>query len=221
MGYIRKVSYSHYSHIQLYSIFNHLNASGFSVPGVQVLCSSGSHVCPTVRGAVRYLTGRKKGGILQPTDIDKKTGDLVKTVLRSKHPDARIPKPESLPTMQEWQFVQRVTKEVGPEFAFLHQLGKPWPRPFYRLFLATTMAMKTLAVLLLVSPSCGPDWRFQTPQQRRSQTMRRASSYALIFWLRSEESMSSDPQTTSRSSGKVRLNSNFAVLQKTSPASIT
>jgi hypothetical protein len=34
---------------------------------------------------------------LQPTDVDKKTGDLVETVLRSKHPDARIPKPESLP----------------------------------------------------------------------------------------------------------------------------
>jgi hypothetical protein len=50
-----------------------------------------------VRSAVRYLTNREKGGILQPTGIDKKTGDSVKTVLRSKHPDARIPKPESLP----------------------------------------------------------------------------------------------------------------------------
>jgi hypothetical protein len=34
---------------------------------------------------------------LQPTDIDKKTSDSAETVLRSKHPDARIPKPESLP----------------------------------------------------------------------------------------------------------------------------
>ena len=34
---------------------------------------------------------------MQPTDIDKKIGDSVETVLRSKHPDARIPKPESLP----------------------------------------------------------------------------------------------------------------------------
>jgi hypothetical protein len=50
-----------------------------------------------VRCVVRYLTDREKGGILQPTDIDEKTGDSVKTVLRSKHPDARIPKPESLP----------------------------------------------------------------------------------------------------------------------------
>jgi hypothetical protein len=32
MGYKRKVSYSHYSHIQSYSIFNSINASGFSVP---------------------------------------------------------------------------------------------------------------------------------------------------------------------------------------------
>jgi hypothetical protein len=50
-----------------------------------------------VRGAVIYLTSREKGGILQPTDIDEKSGDPVKTVLKSKHPDARIPKPESLP----------------------------------------------------------------------------------------------------------------------------
>jgi hypothetical protein len=50
-----------------------------------------------VRGAVRYLTDREKGDILQPTDIDEKTGDSVETVLRSKHPDARIPKPEPLP----------------------------------------------------------------------------------------------------------------------------
>jgi hypothetical protein len=32
MGYKRKVSYSHYSHIQSYSIFNRINASGLSVP---------------------------------------------------------------------------------------------------------------------------------------------------------------------------------------------
>jgi hypothetical protein len=49
-----------------------------------------------VRGVVRYLSDREKGGILQPTDIDKKTGDSVETLLRSKHPDARIPKPKSL-----------------------------------------------------------------------------------------------------------------------------
>jgi hypothetical protein len=50
-----------------------------------------------LRGAVRYLTDREKGGILQPTNINEKTGDLVGTVLKSKHPDARIPKPKSLP----------------------------------------------------------------------------------------------------------------------------
>jgi hypothetical protein len=47
-----------------------------------------------VRGAARYLTNRD---ILQPNDINEKTGDLVETVLISKHPDARIHKPESLP----------------------------------------------------------------------------------------------------------------------------
>jgi hypothetical protein len=31
MGYKRNVSYSHYSHIQLYSIFNRINASRFSL----------------------------------------------------------------------------------------------------------------------------------------------------------------------------------------------
>jgi hypothetical protein len=52
MGYKRKVSYSHNSHIQLYSILNCINASGFSVPRVWVLCSlssfcQSSHVRPT------------------------------------------------------------------------------------------------------------------------------------------------------------------------------
>jgi hypothetical protein len=49
-----------------------------------------------MRGAVRYLTDREKGGLLQSNNIAEKTGDLVKTVLRSKHPDDRISKPESL-----------------------------------------------------------------------------------------------------------------------------
>jgi hypothetical protein len=34
MGYKRKVSYSHYSHIQSYLIFNRINTSGLSVPRV-------------------------------------------------------------------------------------------------------------------------------------------------------------------------------------------
>jgi hypothetical protein len=50
-----------------------------------------------MRLTVRYLTNREKGGILRPNNIDEKTGDLVQAVLRSKHQDARIPKPESLP----------------------------------------------------------------------------------------------------------------------------
>jgi hypothetical protein len=50
-----------------------------------------------VRGAIRCLNNREKGDILQPMNINKKTGDLVEMVLSSKHPDGRIPKPESLP----------------------------------------------------------------------------------------------------------------------------
>jgi hypothetical protein len=72
----------------------------------------------------------------------------------------------------------------------------------------------TLAVLLLVSRSSGLDWLSQIPQPRRSQTTRQVSSYAPTFWLRSETLMSSNRQTTSRSSGTLRLTSNFAMLQK-------
>jgi hypothetical protein len=49
-----------------------------------------------LRGAVRYLTEREKGGILYPDDIDEKTGLTVETVLESKHPDAREPGPDAL-----------------------------------------------------------------------------------------------------------------------------
>ncbi len=44
-----------------------------------------------LRSAVRWLTGRKKGGVLLPDDVDEKTGESVIDVLRSKHPDARVP----------------------------------------------------------------------------------------------------------------------------------
>jgi hypothetical protein len=52
------------------------------------------------------LLSAKQGG-LTPSSVprsfterccEETTGDLVETFLRSKHPDARIPKPESLPT---------------------------------------------------------------------------------------------------------------------------
>jgi hypothetical protein len=39
-----------------------------------------------LRGAVRYLTEREKGGILYPDDIDEKSGNTVQSVLESKHP---------------------------------------------------------------------------------------------------------------------------------------
>jgi hypothetical protein len=44
-----------------------------------------------VRGAVRYLTEREKGGILYLDDIDENSGDTVQSVLESKHPDAWTP----------------------------------------------------------------------------------------------------------------------------------
>jgi len=48
-----------------------------------------------VRQAIRFLTQRDKGGVLQGNDIDSKTGKRVKDVLLSKHPDARIPEPRA------------------------------------------------------------------------------------------------------------------------------
>jgi hypothetical protein len=69
---------------------------------------------------------------------------------------------------------------------------------------------KALTVFSLISQSSGPDWQSQTPSQPRlSQTMRRAFSYDITLWLRSEEPMSSDRQTTSSSSEKSSLNSTF------------
>ena len=38
---------------------------------------------------MRWITERKKGGVLQPDDHCTKTGELVMEVLRTKHPDAR------------------------------------------------------------------------------------------------------------------------------------
>jgi hypothetical protein len=49
-----------------------------------------------VRGAVRHLTERDKGGVLMPDDIDEKSGDSVADVLEAKHPDARTPEAASL-----------------------------------------------------------------------------------------------------------------------------
>jgi hypothetical protein len=49
-----------------------------------------------LRGAVRYITEREKGGILYPDDIDEKSGDTIQSVLESKHPDARTPGVDAL-----------------------------------------------------------------------------------------------------------------------------
>jgi hypothetical protein len=49
-----------------------------------------------IRGAVRYLTDREKGGILYPDDLDEKTGNSVLSVIESKHPNARTPNADTL-----------------------------------------------------------------------------------------------------------------------------
>ena len=42
-----------------------------------------------LRNAVRWITEREKGGVLQPEGHCTKTGDRVLEVLHAKHPDAR------------------------------------------------------------------------------------------------------------------------------------
>ena len=44
-----------------------------------------------LRSAVRWITERETGGVLQPGDRCEKTGDQVLEVLRAKHPEARTP----------------------------------------------------------------------------------------------------------------------------------
>eukprot|EP00957_Ditylum_brightwellii_P087874 6692542-Ditylum_brightwellii.AAC.1 len=46
--------------------------------------------------AVRWVTGRNKGGLLQPTNIDSKTGNLVSDMLLGKHPVLSQPLEETL-----------------------------------------------------------------------------------------------------------------------------
>jgi hypothetical protein len=54
-----------------------------------------------LRQAVRWITQRHKGGILYPDDIDIKTGMPVIDVLKSKHPEARVPDVGDLPHYDE------------------------------------------------------------------------------------------------------------------------
>jgi hypothetical protein len=72
-----------------------------------------------VKGAVKFLTETEKGGVLMPNDIDKKTGDTVEEVLKSKHPDARIPDISQLPKYDETpEFVDvDITEDVVETFA--------------------------------------------------------------------------------------------------------
>eukprot|EP00957_Ditylum_brightwellii_P012013 906307-Ditylum_brightwellii.AAC.1 len=49
-----------------------------------------------LRQAVRWLTGREKGGSLSPNDRCTKSGEVVSEVLRSKHPEPVEPQEEAL-----------------------------------------------------------------------------------------------------------------------------
>ena len=49
-----------------------------------------------LRQAVRFITQRDQGGVLQMAALDSKSGLPVLDVLKSKHPDAVIPPPEVL-----------------------------------------------------------------------------------------------------------------------------
>jgi hypothetical protein len=120
--------------------------------------------------------------------------------------------------LQKWQFVQRVRKGIGPDFASAEQT---LAKTFLPTLLATSTTKMTVVVLSLVSPSSRLDLPSQTPLPWHSQTMRRASSYAPTFWLGSEAWISSNELTNLRSSGTLMPGSNFAMLRKASPASTT
>ena len=48
-------------------------------------------LCGKLRTAVRWITERETGGVLQPESRCNKTGDRAVEVLHAKHPDARPP----------------------------------------------------------------------------------------------------------------------------------
>jgi hypothetical protein len=72
-----------------------------------------------LRAAVRWITEREMGGILQPDERDAKTGDTVLEVLESKHPDAKIPDAsdfqayDSLPELVELDITEEVCCKVA------------------------------------------------------------------------------------------------------------
>ena len=54
-----------------------------------------------LRAAVRYVTDREGGGLLQPTDTDEKSGEPIVDVLRSKHPEEQVPEAADLHVYDE------------------------------------------------------------------------------------------------------------------------
>ena len=71
----------------------------------------------------RYLTEPEKGGVVLPDDIDEKTGDTLREVLVSKHPELRAPdistleEHDTVPDFLELEFtadaVEKVARQLG------------------------------------------------------------------------------------------------------------
>jgi hypothetical protein len=119
---------------------------------------------------------------------------------------------------QEWQFVQRVTKGIGPEFAAVEQtLAKTFLPTLFGDEHDDDDPRRALAGL----PVKWAGLAIPDPTTLAQPNYEASILLCFHFWLRSEASISSDRQTTSRSSGTSRLSSNFAMLRKASPASTT
>jgi di/tripeptidase len=72
-----------------------------------------------LRTLVWWVTKQEKGGVLIPEDTDEKTGKKVIDVLRSKHPDARVPDAselenyETVPDFVDLDITNEVVKKVA------------------------------------------------------------------------------------------------------------
>jgi hypothetical protein len=98
MGYKRKVSYSHYLHIQSYSIFNRINASGFYVPRVlfvrvlmflqqhELILAQKTSIGMNIVGVASDLNGLQRGSF----------NELTCQSTRKTHPR------DSLPPLEQW-----------------------------------------------------------------------------------------------------------------------
>eukprot|EP00957_Ditylum_brightwellii_P043798 3321436-Ditylum_brightwellii.AAC.1 len=69
--------------------------------------------------AVHWITGRDKGGLLQPTDVNSKTGKPVSEVLLSKHPaqsqppEAALEEYDTLPALIDINVMEDVVHSIA------------------------------------------------------------------------------------------------------------